>query len=184
MKTNDQLTTIAGKIHEWSRVYKYQKFNFQYLGSAFFSAFFPCVTKVLIDQVVCKLYSVELAVSRRYCYWRYVLYWLYDVKRAVFVPCAIWRTKGKATCVTEWFREYMAEPRSLNLNSLAELSGRCLRELECMELQPKREKHWRSEREHQSIRERERRGVLSTSLCYHHLQICRIIDYQVKEATF
>ena len=26
------------------------------------------VTKVLIDKVVCKLYSVELAVSRRYCY--------------------------------------------------------------------------------------------------------------------
>ena len=26
------------------------------------------VTKVLIDEVVCELYSVELAMSRRYCY--------------------------------------------------------------------------------------------------------------------
>ena len=30
------------------------------------------VTKVVIDKVVCELYSVELAVSRRYRYWSYI----------------------------------------------------------------------------------------------------------------
>ena len=76
----------------------------------------------------------------------------------MFVLCAIWLVKRKATCVTKWFRKCMAE-----------LSGKCSRELECPRdfqmwtgyerrgvAARRREKHQRSEREHQRASESER----------------------------